>query len=233
MSLRRTIQTWDRLGKTQPLWAILNHKHKKDAAWETDEFFRTGEEEIAHVMEYFDSRGVRIKRSRALDFGCGAGRLSRALAHSFKRVIGVDAAPSMIALAQRLNRGIPACRFLLAPNGSLSLLQSHYFDFIYSSITLQHMEPRYARRYLKEFFRILSPGGTIAFQLPSERIAEVRTRRMLPRIKDALKRLVPLPLLQRYHQLRHGRDAFIEMYGTPREEVIGLLGRCGGSIIGV
>jgi len=29
------------------------------------------------------------------------------------------------------------------------------------------MAPRYAKRYLKEFARILSPGGALAFQLPS------------------------------------------------------------------
>ena len=230
MGLGHTIRTWERLGSTEPLWAILNDKHKKDGAWDTDEFFRTGDEEITSVVAYLDSHGIRPRPDRALDFGCGAGRLTQALARFFKRVTGVDAAPSMVALAQKLNREKPQCRFLLAQTGALSLFPDQSFDFIYSSITLQHMEPRYARRYLKEFFRVLASGGVMAFQLPSERIGKTREQNPFGKM---FKRLIPAPLIRQYHRARYGKDAFIEMYGAPRRDVTMLLENLGARVIGV
>ena len=42
------------------------------------------------------------------------------------------------------------------------------FDFVYSSLVLQHMKPEYSQNYIKEFLRILAPGGLVYFQLPAE-----------------------------------------------------------------
>ena len=50
------------------------------------------------------ARGLPRARALALDFGCGAGRLSRALAAHFEHVVGVDVSASMIETARALNR---------------------------------------------------------------------------------------------------------------------------------
>lgn len=231
MTLRRTIRAWDILGETEPLWAILNDKNKTEGGWDLDDFFRTGEDEIARALSYLSSRGIILRSGSALDFGCGAGRLTRALGRRFERAVGLDAAPSMIALARNLNREESRCRFLLVQTGDLASLPDNSFDAIYSSITLQHMEPRYARRYIREFFRVLSPEGIMIFQIPSRRAGGAVAGPS--RARQIIRSLVPSRLLSWYHRARYGKNAFIEMYGIPRREIAKLLVSCGAEIIGV
>lgn len=100
----KTLQSkWDNLAKIDPLWAILADAEKKGNRWKIAEFFETGVKEINSLMEYVDSLDITIaqENSRALDFGCGVGRLTQALANYFDQVYGVDIAPSMIELADR------------------------------------------------------------------------------------------------------------------------------------
>ena len=45
---------------------------------------RTGEREVDDVLAWVESLGVTTRRGRALDFGCGAGRISQALGASLR-----------------------------------------------------------------------------------------------------------------------------------------------------
>ena len=47
------------------------------------------------------------RRDRALDFGCGVGRLTRALGTRFESALGVDISAGMIEQARRLNEAFP------------------------------------------------------------------------------------------------------------------------------
>lgn len=49
----------------------------------------------------------------------------------------------------------------------LRLFDAGSFAFIISNIVLQHVQPSLATEYLREFLRILAPGGVLIFQLPS------------------------------------------------------------------
>jgi ubiquinone/menaquinone biosynthesis C-methylase UbiE len=101
---------------------------------------------------------------RALDFGCGVGRLSRALLSYFPEVYGVDISPRMVTLAKE---NAPSCTFVLNQNDNLKLFQSDFFDFVYSNIVLQHQPSKdIAKSYIAEFVRVTKPGGTIVFQMP-------------------------------------------------------------------
>ena len=97
---------WNEYGRSDPLWAILTDPDKKGTRWSIDEVLQTGRDEIAALVAYLDARGLCGTRRRALDFGCGAGRLSHALAAYFERVIGVDIAPSMIDAARKLHASV-------------------------------------------------------------------------------------------------------------------------------
>jgi SAM-dependent methyltransferase len=171
VDLKTLKRNWDEFGKRDPLWAILTAPHKRNRKWDLDEFFRTGEKEIALVMQSVDSLPLTIRRGKALDFGCGVGRLTQALGGYFDRCIGVDIAPSMLRLAKRHNKLGGRCQYLLNDSSDLRLFKSGTFDFVYSNIVLQHMKPEYGLNYVKEFIRVLAPGGLIVFQLPSEPVA--------------------------------------------------------------
>ena len=100
MKLDELQQQWDELGRENPFWAILTGNQK----WELDQFFLSGDIEVARVIRYIEKLGLRVRRQRALDFGCGVGRLTQALCSHFYRCDGVDIAqfPKVFAHTQRM-----------------------------------------------------------------------------------------------------------------------------------
>src|SRR3990167_747798 len=171
MNLKDLQKNWNVFGKNDPFWAILTHPDKKGRKWKTEEFFETGTREIDGIMKYAKQLNT-ISYKKALDFGCGVGRLTQALANYFDDVCGVDIAPSMIDLANRYNKYDKKCRYYLNTIDDLRLFDDNSFDFIYSSIVLQHMKPEYSKNYIKEFLRTIAPRGTIIFQMPSGLVSE-------------------------------------------------------------
>src|SRR5689334_10681138 len=166
-SLQELQRTWEGLAQADPLWAICTDPAKQNRRWSREQFFATGKNEVGVVLRCVASLGVNVDgKAPALDFGCGVGRLTRALAEHFAECWGVDISPTMITLAKEFNRDLPQCRFLVNERDRLEVLQENYFGFIYSSIVLQHMEERYIRKYLAELVRVLRPDGVLVFQLP-------------------------------------------------------------------
>jgi ubiquinone/menaquinone biosynthesis C-methylase UbiE len=107
------------------------------------------------------------QRKSALDFGCGVGRMARSLASHFESYTGVDISEPMIARAREWNSDCPQCRFILNTAGDLRVFESASFDLIYSRFVLQHLPSRaLVESYLRDFIRILKPGGLLVFQLP-------------------------------------------------------------------
>src|SRR5207248_11285217 len=55
MRLNRLARSWDRLGESDPLWAILYDPSKKGNRWGTEEFYETGVDEVSAAMRYIES----------------------------------------------------------------------------------------------------------------------------------------------------------------------------------
>lgn len=159
---------WDTFGRRDPFWAILTDPARCGNRWTPEEFFETGRLEVEALLEVAARLGVPRRRRRALDFGCGAGRLTQALGDHFETVLGVDVAPSMVALARAHNRHGTRCAYEVNAQADLVRLGDAEIDLVYTSRVLQHIEPRYAVAYVREFVRVLAPGGYLSFDLPSE-----------------------------------------------------------------
>jgi SAM-dependent methyltransferase len=168
MELKELQRHWNAFGETDPLWAIITHPDKRHGKWDVGEFFALGRAEIRNIWDYLEKLGFPFPRAKALDFGCGAGRLTQALCEHFDECHGVDIAPSMVKLARQHNKFGDRCHYHLNERDDLAIFPDDTFSFIYSNIALQHMRPEYSRRYIKEFLRILEPGGLILFHLPSQ-----------------------------------------------------------------
>jgi SAM-dependent methyltransferase len=167
-SLRRHQRDWEDLGELDPYWAILAYPERRFGRWDLDEFFRSGGEEIARLEPEMRRLGRPARRERALDFGCGVGRLTRALATHFRRSIGVDVSAQMVATARTLNAAFPTCEFVVSGHPDLRMFPDDHFDLVYSVLVLQHLPTRAAiGTYLADFVRVLAPGGLLVCQIPS------------------------------------------------------------------
>jgi SAM-dependent methyltransferase len=166
MELERLQQQWNAFGEQDPLWAILTIPDRRGGRWDLEEFLATGREEVDEVLQELADHGLSIKRQRALDFGCGVGRLTQALAGHFDSVDGVDVAESMISGAQRLNPDPGRMRFHHNGAADLRMFDDESFDFVLALIVLQHMEPGLMVGYMREFLRVLRPGGLAFFNVP-------------------------------------------------------------------
>jgi SAM-dependent methyltransferase len=209
------------LGATDPFWAILTDPAKKNNGWDQVEFFKTGVEEVEHILDWVERVHPLPAKNLALDFGCGVGRLSQPLADHFQQVHGVDISPSMVELARGFNRRGDRCRYFLHSDHDLALFPGGTFDFIYSSITLQHIRPRFIQLYLAEFSRVLRPGGVVVFQLPS------RMRRAGP---FCVKELIYKAYYDLFVPLFRSGSAIIEMHSLPQEDVRRCLATAGTQV---
>jgi ubiquinone/menaquinone biosynthesis C-methylase UbiE len=207
---------WNKLGEQDPLWAILTRPDKKGGRWTIEEFFQQGVAEIDSVMEYLRNLGIKARPAKALDFGCGVGRLTQALAGYCDQVVGVDIAPSMIEQAIRFNSQGDRCRYLVNAGADLTLVGGERFDLIYTNMVLQHMPPAYSSRYIGEFVRILGPGGVAVFQIPAKPSGTLIA---------VLLRILPTSVVRVIRKM--------DMYGTPRDRVIRIVQEAGGEVLDI
>jgi SAM-dependent methyltransferase len=218
--LQRQQQMWDQLAVSDPLWTILP---ERKGGWDAQEFMATGEREIEGVLDHIASLGIQLNRHRALDFGCGVGRLTQALAKRFDEACGVDISPVMVEQAVRRNQHGNRCRYMVNVSEVLVGLEDARFDLVYSSLTLMHIEPALIRGYLAELLRVLAPDGLLVFQLPTHP----------PRMRAIVKRLLPGPLLSAYRQVRYGKLPLPAMNVMSSEEAAGILAASGGRIVDI
>jgi SAM-dependent methyltransferase len=190
------------------MFFILTDPDKKDGGWDQDEFFEKGQLEIDAVLDRLGELGVKFNRTRALDFGCGVGRLTQALAAHFRWTVGVDASGEMVKLAKGFasERGCNKVGFRANVKPNLALFQGGTrdgFDFIYSVITLQHMPQDLQYGYVTEFVRVLRRGGVAVFQIPEGQSDFVHS------------------------------SAWLSMFPTARETVEGWVSETGGKLLDV
>jgi SAM-dependent methyltransferase len=159
---------WQAFGERDPLWAVLTEDHKKDNRWTVDDFMASGEQLVGWYVARLKELGIVPRFSRALDFGCGVGRVTQGLAAIAGEVTGVDIAPAMVARARECNRFGARVRYAVNERDDLRAFADGEFDLVHSTIVVQHMHPIYQRRYLGELLRVLAPGGVLILQSASD-----------------------------------------------------------------
>jgi len=225
-SLADVQATWEHLGAADPLWAILSAPEKQYNQWNLDEFMATGGPTIEALLRLLDEFGLTVNRARALDFGCGVGRLSQPLAEQFERVAGVDISDSMIRFARRVNRHGDRVLYHHNPAPDLHLFADNAFDLVFSNITLQHVPPRISLPYIAEFVRVVKPDGVVVFQLPSH-IEAPRAR-----LRHSMETRAP-GLLRLYRTVwrRTTNPSPYSMYAVPWRRVEAHVRRSGGLVV--
>lgn len=225
MKLTDLKNNWEGLGRADPMWAILADPNRHGHRWTPEEFFATGEEHVQGYLDKVREAGLSPGHRRALDFGCGAGRLTQALAAHFDQTVGVDIADSMIALARAQNasrgRRPSAVSFVGNAAPDLSLFDDDSFDFVLSIVVLQHMDNDLKRGYLREFVRVLKPGGVAVFTVPSH--ADWSPKGLIRRLPNRVLNVV--------RRRRYGYQSVMEFYPMHRQVLEYLVAQTGAQVV--
>src|SRR6266571_5148031 len=124
--------------------------------WSDEEFFASGERTVAEdILTDMQNvcQGKDPKAMRVLEIGCGAGRVTRALAGFFGQVYAVDISREMVRRARRALEHSPNARVFRNNGKDLSAVREHWwnrfgigarpqFDFAFSCIVFQHIPSR-------------------------------------------------------------------------------------------
>lgn len=105
------------------------------------------------------------KNTKVLDIGCGVGRLEYKLGKEVKFCLGIDIAPSMIALAKK-NTSTKNVKFMVVNGRDLSGLGSMQFALIFSMIVFQHLPRNVFKNYVRDSYKHLKNKGKLFFQIP-------------------------------------------------------------------
>lgn len=119
------------------------------------------------LLKYITDNEKNWIDKSALDYGCGKGRnVSNLLKLSnWKNVDGVDISTENINFCKK-NYDQSKSRFIKNNGSDMSEIASNSYDFVMSTIVLQHLCVHELRYKIKsEIFRVLKPSGIFSFQM--------------------------------------------------------------------
>jgi SAM-dependent methyltransferase len=148
----------ERAGEDAHYYVAFGRRDQDD-----EEFFATG----ADVVRELEKELKRVPGARrALEIGCGPGRLMRPMAKHFEEIHGIDISDEMIRRAERNLAGCGNAYPKHASASDLSGYEDNSFDFVYSYAVFQHIPSgEVVFGYLREVARVLRPGGVAHLQL--------------------------------------------------------------------
>ena len=124
------------------------------AAWWDDQQ-ATSTSGLAYVRRVAE---LPANRRRALDVGCGSGRLTAALTGAGYRVVGMDVSPGMLALARGRHPGSP---FLQAD--ICTWTPPEQYDLVIAWDSIFHVPHAEQRGVVGKLCDALAPGGAVLF----------------------------------------------------------------------
>ncbi len=201
------IRNWDGKGGWPDQQKPLGEK------WDKKSFYQRGVKQIQDsVIPFLKEKGLRetdFEKMRVLDLGCGAGRLTAALAKRFKFADGIDISEEAIKIAKEENLDTKNLKFHLGNGFDLQIFPDNVFDFAYSYIVFQHIPKKsIIINYLREIHRILKEKSYLKIQVRGYpaylplRIAPWRYKGFNSfYIALSKKKKVPFPVIRKYNPM--------------------------------
>ena len=148
-SIEEAKTKWNKWAIKDARYAVLSLKKKVITDKDIDE---TG---LLEYKKYVEPILPLVNKNKALEVGCGIGRLTQYLVKDFKTVTALDISPNMIEIAKtRANADY------LVGDGENYSLPDNTYDFAFSYIVFQHMQTKkLVRNNFKEIIRVLKKGG--------------------------------------------------------------------------
>ena len=112
--------------------------------------------------QYYRALADAVGADKIIDFGCGTGLLTRALATRDRVVIGVDPSPTMLGYARRQ----PGAETVIWVDGDATAIEAASdVDLVVSSgNTMMHLSPEAYPSALESLAGALRSGGVISFE---------------------------------------------------------------------
>jgi 2-polyprenyl-3-methyl-5-hydroxy-6-metoxy-1,4-benzoquinol methylase len=222
VSKNKTDPTWEQFGRVDPYFGVLSQPRFRAASQagpDRDEFFRSGVAHIERVFSIARDLAPNFAPNRALDFGCGVGRLVLPLARTVPEVVGMDISPGMLMEAQRnCERADVANVTLCRSDDSLSQLEGS-FDFIHSFIVFQHIPVGRGMAITKGLLDRLNEGGIGALHFPY-----ANTRSIAQRLAYVLSTRIPgAHMALNILRGRSARQGAMQMNSYPLDHLYALL----------
>jgi 2-polyprenyl-3-methyl-5-hydroxy-6-metoxy-1,4-benzoquinol methylase len=186
-----TDEAWEYFGKNDPYFGVLTqdrYTNKQLSEEAKKDFFATGERYIESVLKTVRDRlNPAFRPTRALDFGCGVGRLALPLARICHSVVGVDVSESMLAVAEH-NAKEQRLSNVTFTKGDDSLSRvSGTFDFVHSFIVFQHIPPQRGAAIFKRLIELLQDEGVGVLHVTYSYAATATLgRKLLKRARQSL-----------------------------------------------
>ena len=149
---------WEELAQREAYFAVLTDERflrERLSEEARSAFFASGDADVERLLAL-----AEIAPRRALDFGCGVGRLTLALAKRIEEVVGFDVSPTMLGVARA---NVPNARFVDSLDGLAP------FDLIVSLIVFQHIPVARGEELLRRLLVLLAPGGVAALHVTFRR----------------------------------------------------------------
>ena len=161
--MRRSDRVWKQLAKEEPYSAIIAHETRTD-------FFASGNRHVQDVFRLIHRLEPEFAPRRALDFGCGVGRVLIPLALRCDEAVGVDISTEMLDEARRncAERGCTNVEFATELD---QLANEPKFDLVHSFIVLQHLSPTRGQAIISALVDLLDDDGIGVIQVPYVRDA--------------------------------------------------------------
>jgi ubiquinone/menaquinone biosynthesis C-methylase UbiE len=158
-----TDRDWEWFGSTDPYWAVFTEDRFRKANLSSESlvvFYASGVEYVDRMLSTVRSQlDAGFNPSRALDFGCGVGRVTIPLAERCPDVVGVDVSVSMLreARAQAQARGLTNVSWVQGDDQLTAV--DGLFDLVHSYIVFQHIPGERGERLFRRLLELLSEGG--------------------------------------------------------------------------
>lgn len=193
---------WDRLAR-DPYYAVLNEEGFRLDHAGVDaraRFDASGEEDMTRTLDEI-RRFIApdFSPERALDFGCGVGRLTIPMARACEHVTGVDISQTMLDEARRNcdARGLGNVALIASSDFFAAASAKQPLDFVHSYIVFQHIPPPAGIWICDSLVQRLRPGGVGALHFTYARRTS-RLRRIVHRMRKVIQGVnVVVNLVQR------------------------------------
>ena len=221
-------KSWEQLGRTDPYYGVLTQDKFRRGKLDPEarkEFFSSGSVHMVSLLRRVETLLGPVTRGKALDFGCGVGRLALPLSAEcgFAKVTGMDISESMLNEARRnaLDADAGNIDFVLSDD-LLSRLEGNY-DFVHTFIVLQHIPVARGEVIVRQLIARLAPGGVAALQMPfARKVGALRTL-----AGHLAVRVRPLYMLANLFQGRPWNEPPMQMNRYNMNSLFELLFECG------